>query len=227
MTVDRTSPLAATRRLGHTDVVVSPLCLGGNVFSWTADRDASFAVLDCVPHRGRQLHRHGGPVHRSGSRDMSAASRRRSSATGWPTAATATRSSSRPRWARRIVNQGLLRTRHPRTGRGLAAPTAHRPHRPVLRAPRRSRRRRSRRRSWRSTNWCGPARCGISPRRTSPPTACASPSTSPPPTAWRGMSPCRTTTTSWNAGPTSRTSRSSWPSADCPRCPSTAWRRAS
>jgi aryl-alcohol dehydrogenase-like predicted oxidoreductase len=28
------------------DLDVSPLCLGGNVFGWTADEDASFAVLD-------------------------------------------------------------------------------------------------------------------------------------------------------------------------------------
>jgi aryl-alcohol dehydrogenase-like predicted oxidoreductase len=30
----------------RTDLDVSPLCLGGNVFGWTADRDESFAVLD-------------------------------------------------------------------------------------------------------------------------------------------------------------------------------------
>ncbi len=35
-----------TRRLGSTDLKISPLMLGGNVFGWTADRDASFAVLD-------------------------------------------------------------------------------------------------------------------------------------------------------------------------------------
>ncbi len=29
-----------------TDLDVSEICLGGNVFGWTADRDASFAVLD-------------------------------------------------------------------------------------------------------------------------------------------------------------------------------------
>ncbi|MFD0688806.1 aldo/keto reductase [Actinomadura fibrosa] len=33
-----------TRKIGDLDV--SPLALGGNVFGWTADRDASFAVLD-------------------------------------------------------------------------------------------------------------------------------------------------------------------------------------
>ena len=35
-----------TRRLGRTDVSIAPLVLGGNVFGWTADKKASFAVLD-------------------------------------------------------------------------------------------------------------------------------------------------------------------------------------
>ncbi len=34
------------RRLGSTDLRIAPLVLGGNVFGWTADRVASFAVLD-------------------------------------------------------------------------------------------------------------------------------------------------------------------------------------
>lgn len=33
-------------RIGNSDLDVFPLSLGGNVFGWTADRDASFAVLD-------------------------------------------------------------------------------------------------------------------------------------------------------------------------------------
>lgn len=37
---------APTRRVGATDLMIAPLVLGGNVFGWTADRDASFAVLD-------------------------------------------------------------------------------------------------------------------------------------------------------------------------------------
>ena len=40
------APLTPSRPLGRTDVLVSPLCFGGNVFGWTADRDASFAILD-------------------------------------------------------------------------------------------------------------------------------------------------------------------------------------
>ena len=34
------------QRLGSSDLQIAPLVLGGNVFGWTADRDASFAVLD-------------------------------------------------------------------------------------------------------------------------------------------------------------------------------------
>ncbi len=34
------------RRLGRTDLNIAPLVLGGNVFGWTADKKASFAVLD-------------------------------------------------------------------------------------------------------------------------------------------------------------------------------------
>ncbi len=33
-------------RIGSSDIDVSPLCLGGNVFGWTADEATSFAVLD-------------------------------------------------------------------------------------------------------------------------------------------------------------------------------------
>ena len=38
--------MTPTRRLGATDLHIAPLVLGGNVFGWTADRAASFAVLD-------------------------------------------------------------------------------------------------------------------------------------------------------------------------------------
>lgn len=40
------------RTLGRTDLRVSPLCLGGNVFGWTADETASFAVLDAYVNGG-------------------------------------------------------------------------------------------------------------------------------------------------------------------------------
>ena len=38
--------MTTKRRLGSTELQIAPLVLGGNVFGWTADRDASFAVLD-------------------------------------------------------------------------------------------------------------------------------------------------------------------------------------
>src|ERR671924_341074 len=39
-------------KIGSTDLEVTRLCLGGNVFGWTADRDASFAVLDAYVEAG-------------------------------------------------------------------------------------------------------------------------------------------------------------------------------
>ncbi len=40
------------RKLGTTGLEIAPLVLGGNVFGWTADRDASFAVLDAFIDAG-------------------------------------------------------------------------------------------------------------------------------------------------------------------------------
>src|SRR6202042_2549723 len=38
-----------TRNLGGSGLDVSPICLGGNVFGWTADEPTSFRILDqCV-----------------------------------------------------------------------------------------------------------------------------------------------------------------------------------
>jgi aryl-alcohol dehydrogenase-like predicted oxidoreductase len=39
-------------KIGSSDLEVSRLCLGGNVFGWTADRDTSFAVLDAFAAAG-------------------------------------------------------------------------------------------------------------------------------------------------------------------------------
>jgi aryl-alcohol dehydrogenase-like predicted oxidoreductase len=38
--------------IGRSDLDVFPLALGGNVFGWTADRDASFAILDAFTEGG-------------------------------------------------------------------------------------------------------------------------------------------------------------------------------
>ncbi|MGH6894711.1 MAG: aldo/keto reductase [Dongiaceae bacterium] len=40
------------RRLGKSDLYVAPLCLGGNVFGWTADVTTSFALLDAFVDAG-------------------------------------------------------------------------------------------------------------------------------------------------------------------------------
>ena len=40
------------RRIGRSDLTVAPFCLGGNVFGWTADEAASFAILDRFVERG-------------------------------------------------------------------------------------------------------------------------------------------------------------------------------
>jgi aryl-alcohol dehydrogenase-like predicted oxidoreductase len=40
------------RKLGHTDLAIAPLVLGGNVFGWTADKKTSFAVLDRFAESG-------------------------------------------------------------------------------------------------------------------------------------------------------------------------------
>ena len=40
------------RRVGSTELKITPLVLGGNVFGWTADKAASFAVLDAFVDGG-------------------------------------------------------------------------------------------------------------------------------------------------------------------------------
>lgn len=37
-------------RIGTSDLEIFPLCLGGNVFGWTADRETSFDILDAYAH---------------------------------------------------------------------------------------------------------------------------------------------------------------------------------
>ena len=38
--------------LGTTTLDAFPLCLGGNVFGWTADEETSFAILDAYAEAG-------------------------------------------------------------------------------------------------------------------------------------------------------------------------------
>jgi len=44
--------MSEKRKLGRSGLEVSTLCLGGNVFGWTADEAASFAVLDAYVDAG-------------------------------------------------------------------------------------------------------------------------------------------------------------------------------
>ncbi|MFD9225216.1 aldo/keto reductase [Streptomyces sp. NPDC060064] len=44
--------MTSLRTLGSSDLAVFPLCLGGNVFGWTADETQSFAVLDAYVAAG-------------------------------------------------------------------------------------------------------------------------------------------------------------------------------
>ncbi|OXM45126.1 aldo/keto reductase [Amycolatopsis alba] len=44
--------MVTLRPLASSDLLVSPLCLGGNVFGWTADEAGSFAVLDAYHRAG-------------------------------------------------------------------------------------------------------------------------------------------------------------------------------
>ncbi|MFF2277620.1 aldo/keto reductase [Agromyces sp. NPDC058126] len=47
-----TATAAARARIGASDLEIAPLSLGTNVFGWTADRDATFAVLDAFTAGG-------------------------------------------------------------------------------------------------------------------------------------------------------------------------------
>jgi aryl-alcohol dehydrogenase-like predicted oxidoreductase len=40
------------REIGKSGIAITPLMLGGNVFGWTADEVASFAVLDAFVDQG-------------------------------------------------------------------------------------------------------------------------------------------------------------------------------
>lgn len=47
--------MTESRRLGASPIHTPKLCLGGNVFGWTADKQASFAVLDAFVDAGGTL----------------------------------------------------------------------------------------------------------------------------------------------------------------------------
>ncbi len=43
------------RQLGNSDLYVSPICLGGNVFGWTIDEKTSFEILDAFVDAGNNF----------------------------------------------------------------------------------------------------------------------------------------------------------------------------
>ncbi len=47
--------MTATRELGRSGLHVRPLAFGGNVFGWSADEKASFALLDAFVDAGFNL----------------------------------------------------------------------------------------------------------------------------------------------------------------------------
>jgi len=49
---DVETALMKKRQLGHSGIEVPTLCLGGNVFGWTADEQRSFEVLDALLESG-------------------------------------------------------------------------------------------------------------------------------------------------------------------------------
>ena len=49
------SPRMSTRPLGRSGLEVQPLALGGNVFGWTVDEPAAFAILDAFVDAGLDL----------------------------------------------------------------------------------------------------------------------------------------------------------------------------
>ena len=59
-----------TRRLGRTDLDVSVLCFGGNVFGWTADEATSCSGARRLRRGRRQLHRHGRRLFPLGARQQ-------------------------------------------------------------------------------------------------------------------------------------------------------------
>ena len=59
------------RTLGNSGIAIEPLALGGNVFGWSADESASFAVLDAFVGEGLQSHRHGRHLFAVGCRATS------------------------------------------------------------------------------------------------------------------------------------------------------------
>ena len=96
------------------DLDVYGLCLGGNVFGWTADETRRSPCSTPTSSRGRQLHRHRRHLHAPEHGHVGDDHRR----AGWPRAATATTLVI----ATKVGSDGgLSAAQHRRARRGLAA----------------------------------------------------------------------------------------------------------
>ena len=143
--------VARVPTIDGTDLDVFPLCLGGNVFGWTADERAVVRGARRLRRGRRQLHRHGRRLLAWAPGNV----RRRVGDDHRPLDGRA----RQPRRDRhRDEGRQLAARRRPRAAQRSAAAAddslrrlRHRPHRPLLRARRRPGRRRSRRRSALST----------------------------------------------------------------------------
>ena len=156
------------RNLGGSGLSVPPICLGTNVFGWTIDEEASFAVLDAASRGRADLHRHrrrvfdlgAGPSgRRIGDHHRALDEGPRQPRRHRPGDQGRRRDGARP--------QGPQARLHPPRRRGFPAPSADRPHRTLPVAPGRCGDAAGRNaRRLRATS-SGPARCARSAPRTS------------------------------------------------------------
>ena len=156
-------------QLPGTDLTVSDLCLGGNVFGWTADEPTSFAVLDRF-------------LDATPSTQPPFVDTAESYGNG-RVGADPRRLDGRPRGARprRRGHEGLpdgqgapaVGGGDPGGGRAVAGEPADRPDRPLLRALRRRDDAARGDPARRSTSWCRRGRCATWRRRTTRRRGCA------------------------------------------------------
>ena len=129
--------MANERRLGASGLTTPPLILGGNVFGWTADRQASFAILDAFVDGGGRMIDTADSYSTLGAgppRRRIGVDHRRVAAPARPARRRPDRDQGRRRGGR---HQGTGAGADRRGGRGIAAAARDRPHRPLLRALRR------------------------------------------------------------------------------------------
>ena len=128
--------MTTTVPLGTSGLSVPPLCLGGNVFGWTADEEQSFAVLDAFAEAGgtfidtADVYSAWAPGHSGGESEA---------VLGRWMAARGNRDQHGDRDQGGVAARarGARRRQRPRGGAGVAAAAADRPDRPLLRPPRR------------------------------------------------------------------------------------------